>query len=128
MAVTVGLPRETFPGERRVALTPSACETLKKAGFEVIAQSSAGLAAGFTDDDYVRRGVTLSSRAEVFQKAQVITQARTLGANPEQGLSDLTLLHAGQVLIGFGEPLTAHPENTKIATTGAALFALELVP
>src|SRR3954463_1770359 len=97
MAVTVGLPRETFPGERRVALTPRACETLKKAGFEVIAESSAGIEAGFTDDDYARRGVTLTSRAEVFQKAQVIAQARTLGANPEQGLSDLTLLHAGQI-------------------------------
>src|SRR6201999_3737674 len=41
MAVTVGLPRETFPGERRVALTPRACETLKKAGFEIVVESSA---------------------------------------------------------------------------------------
>jgi H+-translocating NAD(P) transhydrogenase subunit alpha len=128
MAVTVGLPRETFPGERRVALTPRACETLKKAGFEVIAENSAGLTAGFTDDDYTRRGVTLTSRSEVFQKAQVIAQARTLGANPVEGLGDLALLRPGQLLIGFGEPLTATAENAKIAATGATLFALELVP
>src|SRR5580700_1602455 len=100
MAVTVGLPRETFPGERRVALTPRACETLKKAGFEVFAESSAGLQAGFTDDDYARRGVTITTRADVFQRADVITQARTLGANPVAGQEDLALMRPGQLVIG----------------------------
>jgi NAD(P) transhydrogenase subunit alpha len=128
MAVTVGLPRETYPGERRVALTPRACETLKKAGFEIIAESSAGIQAGFLDDDYSRRGVTLASRAEVFQKAQVVLQTRTLGANPVEGQGDLALLRPGQLLIGFSEPLTALAENEKVAATGATLFALELVP
>jgi NAD(P) transhydrogenase subunit alpha len=128
MAVTVGVPRETFPGERRVALTPRACETLKKAGYEIIVESSAGLQAGFTDDEYARRGAAVSSRPEVFQKANVIAQARTYGANPEHGQDDLPLLRAGQLVIGFGEPLTALAENSKVAATGATLFALELVP
>lgn len=128
MAVLVGVPRETYPGERRVALTPRACETLKKAGFEVVAEQSAGIAAGFTDDDYAKRGVTIASRSEVFQRAQVITQARTLGANPVHGEGDLALLRPGQLLIGFGEPLTASAECAKVAGTGATLFALELVP
>lgn len=128
MAVTVGVPRETFPGERRVALTPRACETLKKAGYELIVESSAGLEAGFTDDDYARRGVTVASRSEVFQKAEVVAQARTLGANPEHGQGDLSLLRPGQLLIGFGEPLTALAEDSKVASTGATFFALELVP
>ena len=104
MAVTVGLPGETFPGERRVALTPRACETLKKAGFEVVAEYSAGLSSGFTDEEYARRGVTLSSRSVVFEKAQAIVQVRTLGANPADGQSDLALLRPGQLLVGFGEP------------------------
>ena len=128
MAVTVGLPRETFPGERRVALTPRACETLKKAGFEIVAESSAGVESGFLDDDYSRRGVTVTSRSEVFQKAQIVLQTRTLGANPVEGQTDLALLRPGQLLIGFSEPLTALAENQKIAATGATLFALELVP
>jgi NAD(P) transhydrogenase subunit alpha len=128
MAVTVGVPGETFPGERRVALTPRACETLKKAGFEVVAEFSAGAASGFTDEEYARRGVTLCSRPEVFQKAQVIAQVRTLGANPLSGQADLALLHPGQLVIGFGEPLTAAAECAKVAATGATLFALELVP
>jgi NAD(P) transhydrogenase subunit alpha len=101
---------------------------LKKAGFEVIVESSAGLQAGFTDADYLRRGVTLFSRSEIFEKAQVIAQARTLGANPIDGIPDLALVRPGQVLIGFGEPLTALDENAKVAATGATLFALELVP
>ncbi len=128
MAVMVGVPRETFPGERRVALTPRACESFKKAGFEVVIESSAGLEAGFTDDDYAKRGVAVSSRTDVFQKAQVIAQARTLGANPAQGQSDVSLLKPGQVVIGFAEPLTSPAETAKIAATGATLFALELVP
>lgn len=128
MAVTVGVPRETFPGERRVALTPRSCETFKKSGFEIVVESSAGLESGFTDEEYARRGVTVTSRSEVFQKAQIITQARTLGANPEHGQADLAFLRPGQLLIGFGEPLTAAAENAKIAATGATLFALELVP
>jgi H+-translocating NAD(P) transhydrogenase subunit alpha len=128
MAVTVGLPRETFPGERRVALTPRACETLKKAGFEVIAEFSAGIEAGFSDADYARRGVSLSSRPEVFQNAQVIVQARTPGANPAHGRDDISLLRRGHVLIGFAEPLTALSENAQVAASGASLFALELVP
>jgi NAD(P) transhydrogenase subunit alpha len=128
MAVTVGLPGETFPGERRVALTPRACETLKKAGFEVVAEYSAGLSSGFTDEEYARRGVTLSSRSVVFEKAQAIVQVRTLGANPADGQSDLALLRPGQLLVGFGEPLTATAECARVAATGATLFALELVP
>ena len=128
MAVTVGVPRETFPGERRVALTPRACEALKKAGFEVIAEFSAGTSAGFTDDEYTRRGASLVSRSEVFAKAQVIAQARTLGANPILGQPDVAMLRPGQVLIGMGEPLTATAECAAIAATGVAFFALELVP
>jgi NAD(P) transhydrogenase subunit alpha len=128
MAVTVGVPRETFPGERRVALTPRACETFKKSGFEILVESSAGVESGFVDDDYARRGVTVTSRSEVFAKAQIITQARTFGANPGAGQGDLALLRPGQLLIGFAEPLTATVECGQVAATGATLFALELVP
>ena len=128
MAVTVGLPRETFPGERRVALTPKACETLKKAGVAVIAESSAGLEAGFADEDYVSRGAALASRAEVFRQSDVVVQVRTAGANPVHGEEDFSLLRPSQLLIGLGEPLTAFAESSKIAAAGATFFALEMVP
>ena len=86
MTATIGVPGETFPGERRVALTPKACETLIKAKLGAIVEYSAGLDAGFTDEEYARRGVRLGTRAEVFAAADVIAQARAGGANP--GLLD----------------------------------------
>ena len=128
MPVIVGVPKETFPGERRVALTPRACEALIKAKLEVVVEYSAGLEAGFTDEEYARRGVRLASRAEVFGDCGVIVQARTPGANPDYGHVDLSLLRRGQMLIGFGDPLTQPRECAELAEAGVSFFAMELVP
>ncbi len=128
MTATVGVPRETFPGERRVALTPKACEALAKAKLAVLLEHGAGIEAGFPDAEYERRGVRLATRAELFANCEIIVQARTPGSNPVQGISDIPLLRPGQILIGYGDPLTAHAENSAIAATGAIFFATELVP
>jgi len=125
--VTIGVPRETFPGERRVALTPRACDAIAKLGASVIVEQSAGQEAGYSDDQYTARGARIGSRAEVFG-ADVVVQVRTLGANPENGRADLNLLRSGQTLIGFGEPLTAAQEVSDLARAGVSLFAMELVP
>ena len=127
MPVTIGVPRETFPGERRVALTPRACDAIAKLGASVIVEQSAGQEAGYSDDQYTARGARIGSRAEVFG-ADVVVQVRTLGANPENGRADLNLLRSGQTLIGFGEPLTAAQEVSDLARAGVSLFAMELVP
>src|ERR1700735_236047 len=124
----IGVPRETFGGERRVALTPRACDALIKLKLEVIVESSAGLAAGFPDEEYSRRGVKLVSREEVFRDAGIIVQARAPGANPETGRNDVQSFRAGQMLIGFGEPLTAFRECAELAERGVSFFAMELVP
>src|ERR1700735_4963641 len=124
----IGVPRETFGGERRVALTPRACDALIKLKLEVIVESSAGLAAGFPDEEYSRRGVKLVSREEVFRDAGIIVQARAPGANPETGRNDMQSFRAGQMLIGFGEPLTACRECAELAERGVSFFAMELVP
>jgi NAD(P) transhydrogenase subunit alpha len=120
--------RETFPQERRVALVPRQCEALKKAGLEVIIEQSAGVEAGFPDEMYVARGARIGNREDVFRDADVIAQVRCFGANPEAGRSDLAFLRSGQILIGFGEPLTALQECSQLATAGASLIALELIP
>jgi len=125
---TLGIPRETFPQERRVALIPRQCEVLKKAGLEVIIEQSAGVSAGFPDDLYVARGARIGSRQDVFRDADIIAQVRCLGANPEAGRSDIPLLRPGQTLIGFGEPLTALQECSDLASAGVSLLALELIP
>lgn len=128
MAVTIGVPRETFPGERRVALIPRACEALGKIGASVIVEQSAGAEAGFPDDLYVTRGARIGSRAQVFGESDIVVQVRTLGANPDAGVSDLNLMRSGQLLIGFGEPLTAAREIPELARAGVSFFSMELMP
>ncbi len=128
MPITVGVPRETFPGERRVAIAPRQCDGLRKAGAEVILEYSAGAEAGFPDEMYTARGARLASRADVFRESGIVAQVRCLGANPDAGRADLELLRPGQVLVGFGEPLTALKEASDLAGSGVSCFALELMP
>jgi len=108
-------------------MVPRTCDVLKKAGMEVLIEHSAGLEAGFPDDQYAARGARLASRAEVFQ-AEVIVQIRSLGANPRAGRADLAFFRPGQLLIGLGEPLTAIQECAELAASGVSFFAAELIP
>jgi NAD(P) transhydrogenase subunit alpha len=124
-----GIVKETFPEERRVALTPHVLPQLAKAGVEVVLESGAGDAAGFPDAAFTEKGAkVVGSRAEVFQTADVLLQVRGYGANPERGGEDLQLLREGQALIAAFEPLTAAEEVKAVADKGVTLFALELVP
>ena len=75
----VAVVKEYFPGERRVALVPSAIAPLIKAGLEVVVEESAGLAAGFLDDDYRTAGARIGSRDEVFA-AHCLLTVRTAAA------------------------------------------------
>jgi len=122
------VPRETFPGERRVALTPRACETLGKLGAAIIVEESAGADAGFPDQQYIARQARIGTRREVFENADIIVQVRALGANPVEGRAALPLLREGQIVIGFGEPLTAREETAALARAGVSFFAMELMP
>src|SRR5258705_3971170 len=123
----VGVVKETFPGERRVALIPAAIGPLTKAGLQVVIETGAGLAAGFTDAQYAEKGAKLVTRAEALA-ADCLLQVRSLGANPVAGKADLPLLHAGQVVIGTCDPLTMPAEAKALAERGVTLCALELVP
>jgi len=125
--MTIGIPTETFPGERRVALVPAVVDTLRKVGVDVILQQGAGEAAGFPDSAYLEHHVTLGSRVEVFQ-ADLVAQVRTPGANPPGADADLALLRRGQILMGLAEPLTAGAAARAVADRGVVLLAMELVP
>lgn len=110
-------------------MAPRAMEVLGKSGATFLIQSGAGEAAGFPDAEYSERGARIApDRAAVFAGADVIIQVRTLGANPEAGRADLPLMRKGQVLIGFGEPLTAASEYAELAARGVTSFAMELMP
>ena len=126
----VGVPKETCPGETRVALAPDSVATLvKKAGLTVQIESNAGLAAGFTDDDYKKRGAEIvESRDAIFEQADIICQVRALDANPSYGAADLDKVKPEQLLIACSEPLDAGPLLKKAADKGVTHFALELIP
>src|ERR1700719_5330797 len=125
----VGVPRETFPGERRVALVPAVIPNLAKAGLEVVVEPGAGLEAGYPDADYVAKGAKiLRDRAEVFRTADIITQVLCYGSNDKNGKADVPLFHREQVLIGFLRPLGSVETITEIAGKGVTAFSVELMP
>ncbi|MBN1919039.1 MAG: Re/Si-specific NAD(P)(+) transhydrogenase subunit alpha [Verrucomicrobia bacterium] len=124
----VGVPKETYPGERRVAVVPGVVPALTKAGVSVLVEAGAGDAAGFPDAEYRDKGAAIVGRAEVFAKADVILQVRTLGANPEAGKADLPLMRKGQAVIGLAEPFTALDAAEALAGRGVTLFGMELMP
>ena len=127
--MVIGVPRESFPGERRVALVPAVVPTLTKAGFQVVVESGAGLAAGYLDTEYAAKGAQLAAaRAEVFRLADVIVQVLCHGSNDRTGQADLPLLRAGQALAGFLRPLGQLETIQQLAATGVTAFSIELMP
>jgi NAD(P) transhydrogenase subunit alpha len=125
----VGVPKESFPGEKRVALTPSSIAPLKKSGIDVVIEAGAGLAAGFSDAEYQEKGAEIvASRPEVFSRSAIVLFVRALGGNPDFGRPDLDLARAGQTWMAMCEPL-ADPASCKAAAErGIRLFSLELIP
>lgn len=125
-STVAGVPAETAPGERRVALVPAVIPSLTKAGFDVLIERGAGMAAGFPDAEYVKQGARVGDRAEVFA-SPVLLQVRTASASPN-GAADLAAYRAGQVVIGFSDPLSNAAGARAMAERGVASFSMELMP
>ncbi|HEY5594755.1 MAG TPA: Re/Si-specific NAD(P)(+) transhydrogenase subunit alpha [Nitrospiria bacterium] len=127
--MVIGVPKETFPGERRVALVPGALPALIKAKVEVLIESGAGTEAGYPDTAYQEKSAKIAARrADVFNTADVILQVRGLGANPEAGRADLPLFRRDQIVIGLLDPLSSPKSAQELAVRGVTAFALELLP
>jgi H+-translocating NAD(P) transhydrogenase subunit alpha len=116
----VGVPRETFPRETRVALIPAGVAALKKSGLDVIVESGAGEAAGFPDTAFREQGAPTASRAEVLGSSDILVQVRALPRTDA--------LRAGQTVIGFADPLGSPQAVRDFAATGASLLSMELMP
>jgi NAD(P) transhydrogenase subunit alpha len=125
----VGVPRESYPGERRVALVPSVLANLKKAGLDVVVEQNAGFEAGYPDAEYTAKGAkVVPDRAEVFRTADIIVQVLCYGSNDKTGKADVPLYRPDQLLIGFLRPLGELDTIQDIARAGVASFAVELMP
>jgi len=117
----VGIPKETWPGETRVAVIPAAVPGLLKAGLDVAVEAGAGTAAGFTDEMYRAQGATLVGRSDLFSSSDIVLQVRATPA-------DSSSLRSGQTVIGFADPLGAPQAIRALAPTGVNLFSMELMP
>lgn len=124
----VAILRETYPGERRVALVPANVPHLAKAGLEVLVESGAGVAAGFRDERYREKGATVVGSRGDACGADVVLQVRTFPANQRHGRDDLAHFRSDHLVIGLGDPLGASQAVQELARRGAALCALELIP
>lgn len=122
----LGVPREVYPGERRVAVIPASVPSLTKAGHVVRVETGAGTAAGFSDDDYVAKGAQIAARKEVFA-ADVLLGVRW-DIPAELRAETLELLRPGQVIIGSWDPLSKKDDLAVWAEKGISIFALELLP
>jgi NAD(P) transhydrogenase subunit alpha len=117
----VGVPRETWPGERRVALIPAAAAALKKAGLEVVVETDAGAEAGFPASAYEASGAAIAPRRDVFATADILLQVRSTPP-------DIGSLRRGQAVIGFADPLGSPESIRELASAGVTAFSMELMP
>jgi NAD(P) transhydrogenase subunit alpha len=127
--VIIGVPKENYPGEQRVALVPVVIPILAKSGLEVVIEAGAGTQAGYPDSLYLEKGAkVLPDRAAVFGSADIVVQVLCYGSNDVTGKADLPLLRRNQILIGFLRPLGSAEVIQEIASTGVTSFSVELVP
>jgi NAD(P) transhydrogenase subunit alpha len=127
--ISVGVPKESYPGEQRVSVIPEVVSSFTKEGVKTFIEAGAGAACGFSDTAYRDKGAhVVFSREQLFQSCDIILQVRSVGANPDAGRTDLPLFRSGQVIIGHFEPLAVPRLIQEIATLGVTTFAVEFLP
>lgn len=125
----LGVPRESYPTERRVALVPAVIPNLTKAGMEVVMEAGAGAEAGYPDDEYSARGAKIfPDRAEVIRAADIVVQVLCYGSNDKTGRTDLPHFRPNQTLVGFMRPLGVLETIQDIAARGVTSLSVELMP
>jgi proton-translocating NAD(P)+ transhydrogenase subunit alpha len=118
----VVVPRETAPGERRVALVPDAVGRLVAVGFEVAVEGGAGSAAGFPDESYVEAGAAVVDGTTMLEGADGVV--RVGRPSPDE----VEALAPGTVLVGFLAPLTDPDGIDRLTRRGVVAFAMESIP
>ena len=127
--VIIAVTRELVAGEKRVSLCPDNVQSLIEAGAELWVEQSAGVQAGFSDDNYQSVGAKIiSDRDKIFASADIIVQVQSFGSNTENAEQDLKRLKSKQIVIGMMDPLAQPQAASQVAKTGATAIALEMVP
>jgi len=118
----VAVPRETAPGERRVALVPETVSKLRDTGFEIRVERGAGIEAGFADEAYAEAGAELADAGSLLAGAEVVVRVAPPTAD------EVAAMAPGTVLAGFLEPLTDAEGIERLRERGVVAFAMESIP
>jgi H+-translocating NAD(P) transhydrogenase subunit alpha len=124
----VGVPRETVPGERRVALVPETVKKLVDAGLEVVVETGAGDRAGFADPEYAAAGAAITDDVAAVFGADVVVKVAPPSLGGAAGVDEAGRLRSGCALISFLYPLTSPELMRSLAAAGVTSFSMELVP
>jgi len=119
----IGVPKETWPGELRVALVPSNAKKLTQLGFAITVESGAGIPAGFTDSAYEEAGAAVSN-----DHAQVISQADLILRVRKPSEEDVGLLKNGAINISFLDPFNEKALVESMAAKGVVSISMEMIP
>src|SRR5829696_2153901 len=121
-SLIVGVPRETAPGERRVAMTPDTIKRLTASGVVVKVESGAGLASGHSDDAYETAGATIVAGAADAFNAQVVIKVQKPDAD------EAALLRPGTTLIALLQPMTNIDLVRELAGRDITAFSMDAIP
>jgi len=123
MSLLIGVPREVFPGEKRVATVPEVVEKLIKLGFRVAIESGAGEAANFGDDTYRAAGAeVVPTAAELWAKSDIVFKVRPPSAE------EVGLLREGGMLVDFIWPAQNPALMQQLAAKKATVLAIDCLP
>jgi H+-translocating NAD(P) transhydrogenase len=127
-SLTVGIPRETFPNERRVAITPQNVVLLLKKGFlRVLIESGAGAEAQFTDEAYRKAGAIIVEKDVIWSQSDILLKVRAPGI--EDGpLNEVNSMRDGTTVISFLYPAQNKPVVEALAARGITSFAMDKIP
>jgi proton-translocating NAD(P)+ transhydrogenase subunit alpha len=129
MPMMIGVPRERFPGERRVALTPEVIGHLSKLGFNVTIEMGAGELAAFSDDSYRAAGAQVAANAaEVHAAADIILKVRAPSPEAAGGVDEIALLREGTTLISFIWPAQNPDLVERLRARNVTVLAMDCVP
>ncbi|KAF1965628.1 PNTB-domain-containing protein [Bimuria novae-zelandiae CBS 107.79] len=125
--LTIGIPKESFPGERRVAITPANVKLLLKKGFSrIFIERGAGLEAQFTDEAYEQAGAKTVDRRNVFSDSDILLKVRALSIDGPD--SEVDAIREGATVISFLYPNQNRPVIDRLASRKATAFAMDMVP
>ncbi len=127
-SLTVGVPKETSAQERRVTIVPADVRSLKKAGFEVLVETNAGLHGGFLDAQYAQQGARIAAERSELAAAEVIVHVRAGAADPQAPFAVAESLRENQILVALCDPLSDPRPIAALAERRVTTFALELLP